>query len=328
MKKKKLPRTRVLMIVNPKSGRRKPYFSAGKIAELFAKRNMEVGVFFTSLDYNADYLVAEHGHEADIVACCGGDGTISEIITGMMKDNVRKPLGYIPAGTTNDLARSLDMHTDLMKAAKTIVYGRPRPLDVGSFNDDYFIYIASFGAFTEVSYATPQKAKNIFGHMAYLLNAFRFMNTISSHHVRIKSDTKNVEGDYIFGAVTNSKSVGGVFRFRDDMVDFNDGKYEVLLIKRPQKKIEVLNIIISMLRQNYSNRYITFFHASEIDIETDEDLDWAVDGECIHGGKNVHIKNNKHAVDLIMRKSRHKHDRKRAKRVGKILRNSEKESNN
>ena len=122
--------------------------------------------------------------------------------------------------------------------------------------------------------------------------------------------------------------MGGVFRFRDDMVDFNDGKYEVLLIKRPQKKIEVLNIIISMLRQNYSNRYITFFHASEIDIETDEDLDWAVDGECIHGGKNVHIKNHKHAVDLIMKKSRHKHDRKRAKRVGKILRNSEKEAKN
>lgn len=301
-KKKVKERKKVLMIINPKSGRKRPYFSAGKIAELFDESNMELGIFFTSLKYNADYLVDEHGKEADIIACYGGDGTISEIITGMMRGGVKKPIGYIPAGTTNDLARSLNMQTKLMPAAKDIVSGEPRPLDVGSFNDDYFIYIASFGAFTEVSYATPQKAKNLFGHTAYLLNAFRYMNTIRKHHVRVKSDTKSVEGDYIFGAVMNSRSVAGVFKLDDNDVDFADGQYEVMLIKRPQKKIEVLSIIRDMSEKRYRhNKNITFFRASEVEFTMEEELDWAVDGECINGGKTVHIKNNKCAVNIIMR---------------------------
>ena len=319
LKRKKTDRTRVLMIVNPRSGRRKPFLSAGKIADLFANRNMEVGIYFTSLDYNADYLVNEHGEEAEIVACCGGDGTISDIIKGMMKGGVQKPLGYMPAGTTNDLARSLGMQTNMMKSAKTIVYGRPRPLDVGSFDDDYFIYIASFGAFTEVSYATPQKAKNLFGRLAYLFNAFRYMNKISSHHVKVNADTRMVEGDYIFGAVTNSKSVAGIFKFDDDMVDFNDGLYEVLLIKKPKKKLEVIGILLSMLNKSYKNENITLFRASEVDFIMDEELDWAVDGECMHGGRRVHIKNNKHAVNIIMRNRRlsARKRRERAKQIAK-----------
>lgn len=301
-KKKENERKKVLMIINPKSGRKRPYINAGKIADLFDEKNMEIGVFFTSLKYNADYLVGEYGRDADIVACYGGDGTISEIITGMMRGGVKKPLGYIPAGTTNDLARSLNMQTGLMPAAKTIVGGEPRPLDVGSFNDDYFIYIASFGAFTEVSYATPQKVKNIFGHMAYIFNAFRYMNTIHKHHVRLKTDTKSVEGDYIFGAVMNSRSVAGVFKLDDNDVDFADGQYEVLLIKRPQRKIEVISILFSMLRKKYKhNKNITFFRASDLDFTLEEELDWAVDGECLNGGKNVHIKNNKCAVNIIMK---------------------------
>ena len=155
-KKKKNERVKVLMIVNPRSGKLRPSFSARRIAEMFLDNNMETGVYFTSPDYNADFLVREHEKEFDIIACCGGDGTLSDTVSGMMHIKSKKPIGYIPAGTTNDLARSLRMATKPEKAAKVIITEKARPLDIGSFDDSYFVYIASFGAFTEVSYATSQ----------------------------------------------------------------------------------------------------------------------------------------------------------------------------
>lgn len=300
--KKKKERTRVMMIINPHSGKRRLNFSTGKIADMFAKNNMEVAAYFTSPDYKADYLVKEHINEYDIIGSCGGDGTISETITGIMKSGVKKPLGCIPMGTTNDLARSLHMSTDTMKAAKVIATGEPRPFDIGSFNDSYFVYIASFGAFTEVSYATSQKAKNIFGRLAYIFGAMKYMHKIKSYHMKVVTDDRSCEGDYIFGAVTNSTSVAGIFKFENDMVDFADGKFEVLLIKRPKSLANAIATGLSMLNKTYRHENIILFHASEISISSDEPLDWTVDGEHKNDGCNIEIKNNHKAVDIIMKK--------------------------
>ena len=304
MKKGKTERTKVLMIVNPRSGKLRPNFSARIIAEMFSDNNMEVGVFFTAPGYNADFLVKEHAKNFDIIACCGGDGTVSETIAGMMEAGIDKPMGYIPAGTTNDLARSIGIPTNPEKAAKVIIGQKSRPLDIGSFDDGTFVYIASFGAFTEVSYATPQKAKNIFGRFAYYLGAVKFMPKIQSYHVKVESDARTCEGDYIFGSVTNSTSVAGIFKFENDTVDFADGKYEVILIKRPKSLFSAFTILMSMLNKTYQHENIEMFRASDIRFTSDEPLDWAVDGEHKKGGTTVHIVNHPQAINLIMKKRR------------------------
>ena len=304
MKKKLVNRKKVLMIVNPRSGKLRPGFSTRKTAEMFSDNNMEVGVFLTAPDYNADFLVREHAASFDIIACCGGDGTVSETIKGIMESGTDKPMGYIPAGTTNDLARSIGIPSNPNKAAKVIISGKEYPVDIGSFDDDSFVYIASFGAFTEVSYETPQKAKNIFGRLAYFFSAMKYMPKIRSYHIKLESDARSCEGDYIFGSVTNSTSVAGIFRFENDMVDFADGKYEVMLIKRPDNIFTAFRILMSMLNRSYKHENIELFRASDIKISSDEPLDWAVDGEHKRGGTTVHIVNHPQAINMLMKKKR------------------------
>lgn len=296
------PHKRIMLIVNPKAGKMRSKFAVSDIAELFAKNEFEVAIYFTSLEYGAEYLVKEHAKEFDIIACCGGDGTVNEIIKGMMDIKDCPPLGYIPSGTTNDLATSLGMTTNIKKAAKAIISDDGLPFDVGSFDDDYFAYIASFGAFTEVSYNTSQRLKNIWGHAAYVFSAMKCMHRLKSYHIRVESEEKTVEGDYVFGAVTNSTSVAGVFKFERDKVDFADGKYEVLLIKHPKKLSTAIAISMSMLNKSFKNENITFFHASDIKITSDEPLDWALDGEHKRGENVVNIKNNYRAIKIIRKR--------------------------
>lgn len=304
MKKKKSSsqRVKLMMIINPRSGRTKHSLLAGKTAEMFAKNNIEVAAYFTSPDYNADYLVREHGRDYDIIGVCGGDGTISEAITGIMESGLDRPLGCIPMGTTNDLARSLGLAANSDKAVKIIATGIPYSFDIGSFNSDYFVYIASFGAFTEVSYATPQKAKNIFGRLAYIFSAVKYMTKIKSYHVNVVTDDRSCEGDYIFGAITNSRSVAGIFKFNNDMVDFDDGKFEVMLIKRPKSLLNAFATLMSMMNRSYKHDNIILFHASDITINSEEPLDWAIDGEHFNDGREIKIKNHHKAVDIIMKK--------------------------
>lgn len=301
-KKHQKPHKRVMLIVNPKAGKRLSKFAVSDIADLFAKEKIEVAIYFTSLEYGAEYLVKEHAHNFDIIACCGGDGTVNEIIRGMMKIENCPPLGYIPSGTTNDLATSLGMTKNFKRATKSIIFENGLPFDVGTFDDDYFAYIASFGAFTEVSYNTSQKAKNIFGRLAYIFSAVKCMHRIKSYRIKVETETKTVEDEYIFGAITNSTSIAGVFKFDNDMVDFSDGKYEVLLIKKPKKHITAFAICMSMFNKSYKNENITFFHASDIKVISEEPLDWALDGEHKLGETTVTIKNNPQAIKIIRKK--------------------------
>lgn len=302
MAKKNKPKKRVMLIVNPKAGKMVSKFAVSDIADLFSKSKFEVAIYFTSLEYGAEFLVKEHAHEFDIIACCGGDGTVNSIIKGMMTVENCPPLGYIPSGTTNDLATSLGMTKNIKKATKTIISEKALPFDVGTFDDSYFAYIASFGAFTEVSYNTPQTAKNILGHSAYIMNAVKYMYKIKSYHIKIETDTKTVEDDYIFGSITNSTSIAGVFKFDTGVVDFADGKYEILLIKKPKSMFHAFQICMSMFNKSFKHNYITLFHASEIKVISEEPLDWALDGEHKTGNTTVTIKNNTHAINIIRKK--------------------------
>ena len=301
-KKGKETYKRVMLIVNPKAGKRRSKFAVSDIADMFSRAKFEVAIYFTSFEYDAEYLVKEHAKEFDIVACCGGDGTVNQIIKGMMDIENCPPLGYIPAGTTNDLAASLGMTKNFKKATKVIISEEGLPFDVGTFDDSYFAYIASFGAFTEVSYNTSQKAKNLFGRLAYIFAAVRCMSKIKSYHIKVETENENFEDNYIFGAITNSTSIAGVFKFENDMVDFADGKYEVMLIKQPKTLVGAFVTCMSMFNKSYKNDNLVMFRASDIKITSDEPLDWALDGEHKTGNTVVTIKNNPQAINIIRKK--------------------------
>ncbi len=298
-KKADQPKKKMMLIVNPKAGMKYKKTSVSEIAEYFADHQYETAIYFTSPEYDAPFLVREHAKDFDILACCGGDGTVNEIVSGMMSVNCKIPLGYIPSGSTNDLAASLGISPNAKKAAKTLLTGKPKPFDVGSFDDSYFVYIASFGAFTDVSYSTPREAKNLFGHAAYMMNAVKSMSRIRPYHIKVEADGKAYEGDYIFGSITNSTSVAGTFRFENDMVDFADGKYEVMLIKRPSSLSNAAAICMSMINRSYKHENIQLFHASEITVYSDEPMDWALDGEHKKGDTTVKIRNHYRAVNII-----------------------------
>lgn len=290
---------KIMLIVNPCAGMKHRKTDIAEIADLFYKNGFEPAIYFTSPECKAGELLKAHAKDFDIVACCGGDGTFSETVEGAMEIENCPPLGYIPSGTTNDLARSLALPKNMKRAAHAIVNEEPQPLDIGSFNGSHFAYIASFGAFTEVSYNTPQKAKNIFGRLAYIFQAMKCLHKISSYHVKVETDDVIIEDDFIFGSVTNSTSVAGIFKFDKDLVDFDDGMYEVLLVRRPKYLSTAIKIILSMLNTTYKNEYITLFQASQVKFSSETPLDWSLDGEHKAGEQEISIKNNHSAVYLI-----------------------------
>lgn len=300
MKKHKVHPKKLMLIVNPIAGKSRAKYNLASLASIFYKNNYEPAIYFTSPDCGAEELIEKHAKDFDVVACCGGDGTVSEAIEGIMKLENCPPLGYIPCGTTNDLAKSLDLPKNMKRAANTIANEEPLPLDIGSFgNECHLAYIASFGAFTEVSYETPQKAKNIFGHMAYIFSAFKSMNKIKPYHIKIESEEKNFEDDVIFCSVTNSTSVAGIFKFDKNLVDFNDGLYEVLLIKQPKRLRTVFAIFLSMFNTTYKHDHITLFQTSKLKLTADKNIDWAIDGEHRSSSNTIEITNNHNAISLI-----------------------------
>ncbi len=298
--KKRRANKKIMLIINPIAGKSRAKYNLANIAALFYKNGYEPAIYFTDPDCGPEELIKRHAKDFDVVACCGGDGTVSEAIEGIMEIDRQIPLGYIPCGTTNDLASSLDLPKNMKRAVSTIANEEPVPFDIGSFGDEcHFAYIASFGAFTEVSYETPQRAKNLLGHLAYVFQSLKSMNKIKPYHVRIESEEKTIEDDFIFGSVTNSTSVAGIFRFDKSLVDFNDGLYEVLLVKQPKRLHTVIGIILSMLNTTYKHEHITLFQSSHIKITTDEDIEWSIDGEHRSGANIIEITNNHNAINLI-----------------------------
>lgn len=216
-----------------------------------------------------------------------------------MKSEDKIPIGYIPAGSTNDFARGVGIPKGIEEAVQWIINGKPYPCDIGSFNDKYFTYIAAFGAFIEVTYETSQQAKNMLGHAAYILNGLTRLKSIKSYHMSVTYDTGTIEDDYIFGMVTNSSSVAGLLSLSDFLLD--DGLYEVTLIKTPSNPLDLQRIIHSLLNIDIDidTAYIKSFRTSKIKFECDEELQWTIDGEYGGSYKVTNICNNKQAIELM-----------------------------
>lgn len=289
----------MLLIINPTAGQRRAKRYLADIISLFNRAGYQVEAHITAGQGDAIDQVRLRAPEQDLVVCAGGDGTLNETITGLLRGGCNVPIGYIPCGSTNDLAASLKLPVNILEAARRIVSGQPAAYDVGRFGQRYFSYVASFGAFTRASYATPQNIKNALGHTAYVLEGIQELSQIRKEHIRLTVDGQVIEDDFIFGAISNSTSVGGILTLDPNQVDMGDGKFEILLVRTPRNLGEVSECIQAVTSQKYNCAMITFFSATQVRIEADPDMVWTLDGEKEPGHDAVEITNLHHAIRLI-----------------------------
>jgi len=291
---------KVLVILNPSSGLKQGKKHLADILEILSLAGFESTVRFTSYSGHAKEIAKLRATDFDKIVCIGGDGTLSEVVSGILESGVKIPIGYIPAGSTNDFANSLNIPKNMLSAARRIVEGECRDIDVGAFNNRYFCYVASFGIFTKTSYTTPQNVKNALGHLAYILEGVKELGAIKPEHLKFTIGDETFEDDYIFGAVCNSTSVGGIVTLSSDVVDMNDGVLELLLVKMPQNLIEVNECIAAISSQKYDSKMITFKSVSEVTISSSKDTQWTIDGEQGPISEVIDVKNIHNAIKIIL----------------------------
>ena len=296
---------KLLFVYNPRAGKEmlKPRLS--DVLDIFVKAGYEVTVHPTQAYRDAYYQIKEYEvGKYNLIACSGGDGTIDEVATGMMKRREMGkdvvPVGYIPAGTTNDFAKSLHIPRKPLAAADNAVKGVPFPCDIGKFNDSVFVYIAAFGIFTDVSYETDQAVKNVLGHMAYILEGAKRIFNIPSYKIKVEHDGEVIEDEFIFGMVTNSRSVGGFSNMVGKNIVFDDGLFEVTLIKTPKNPIALQEIIAALLIEQVDTKHMYTFKTKKITFDSVEEIPWTLDGEF--GGEQdyVEIENVQKAMEIMV----------------------------
>ncbi len=291
---------RMLFVMNPCAGTKKANRYLTDIVSIFNRADYDVNVYITQDRLDAQRIVRQRAPQMDLVVCCGGDGTFNETLSGLILSGARIPVGYIPAGSTNDFAGSLKLPGNVLEAARAIAGGQPVTYDVGLFGQRYFSYVASFGAFTKASYSTPQNIKNALGHTAYILEGIQELSQLKPVHIRMElDDTQTIEDEFLFGAICNSTSVGGILTLDPKQVDMRDGKFEILLVRAPRDLMEISECVQAVRKQQYNCKMITFQSARKIQVFADENMPWTLDGEKESGHSQVLVENIHHAYALM-----------------------------
>lgn len=290
----------MLFIVNPKSGKVKIKDNLLEVCQIFCQAGYDLTLNVTQYINEAINEVLDRDISYDLIVCCGGDGTFNSMVSSLVPRENHPAISYIPAGSTNDFARSIGLTGTSVDIAREIMIGSPKALDIGAFNELYFSYIASFGAFTETSYNTPQSLKNKLGHLAYILEGMKDLSAIEPCHMKIVHDDVTLENNYIWGAVCNSTSIGGMIRLNKDLVDYNDGLFEIILIKAPKTLLDLTKIVVSINTQVYDPDVIDFFQAGELTFYPESEIPWTLDGEYAPGSKEIRIKNIHNALNIIV----------------------------
>lgn len=291
---------KLLFIYNPYAGKAALKPKLSDVVDIFVKAGYEVNIYPTQAYRDAHRKVLEFQEGYRLIVCSGGDGTIGEVVSAMVERKESIPIGFIPAGTTNDFANSLKIPKNLIGAADNAVNGVPFPCDVGKFNDDIFVYIAAFGLFTDVSYQTSQEIKNVLGHLAYILEGTKRLFNVPSYRIKVSYEGKLIEDEFIFGMVTNSRSVGGFRSVIGKSVVFDDGVFEVTLIKTPKNPIALQEIITSLLIEQVDTKHMYSFKTGHITFESIEEISWTLDGE--YGGQHdfVEIENLYRRLEIMV----------------------------
>ena len=292
---------RLLFIYNPQAGKGTVKAHLSNIVDTFTKAGYLVTIWPTQGKEDATHVAAQQGWWYDRVVCCGGDGTLSETVSGLLTLDAPPVLGYIPAGTTNDFSKNLGLPRGVEKAAVTAVEGEARPCDMGRFNGRYFVYVAAFGIFTDVSYGTPQQFKNAFGHLAYVLEGATKLGDLGrAYHLQVEHDEGSLEGDFIYGMVTNTLSVGGFKVFPPKQVSLDDGLFEVVLVRQPRNVADLQDALFSLVRQDAnSSRLVEAFHTRKLKVTAAEPLPWTLDGEFGGDPETAVIENLHDAITLV-----------------------------
>ena len=292
---------KLMLIINPAAGRGDYRINLPEALQLLDQGGFRTTLFFTAGRGDATAMAAAHGAEYDTVACIGGDGTLSEVLAGLMRLDNPPPIGYFPMGTTNDVATTLDLpKNDTLAAARRLLEGTPHPFDVGGFGDnEYFAYIAAFGAFTEVSYATPQNQKKALGHLAYVLQGMAQLPKIEAYRARVEYDGGAVEGRFLYGSMSNSTSVAGIVRLREEMVSLGDGQSELVLVREPIAIDGFGAIVASVLSQSFDCEDLLILHTKKARFLFDKPVAWTRDGEDGGLHRELELRNYPAPVRLI-----------------------------
>lgn len=291
---------RMLFVFNPLSGKAQIKNNLLDILDIFTKGGYEITIHPTQEREDAYRLIKSHCKEYDIVVCSGGDGTLNETVRALMETQNAPKLGYIPAGTTNDFAFSVNIPKDMKKAAQNIIDGITFSCDIGKFNGRYFTYVAAFGAFTEVSYETPQQTKNIIGHSAYVIESIKRLHTIKPYRISLCYNDKVIEDEFILGLVTNTVSIGGYRHLNELGIMLDDGLFEVTLVRPPKNAFDLQSIISSVLSQKFDSPYLVTFKTDSLTITSDESINWTLDGENGGSENNVNIENCRQAINIVV----------------------------
>ena len=297
---------KLLFIVNPKAGKAQIKNHLLAITDVFIKAGYQVQTHITQSKGDAAAYVAGLTKDYDMIALSGGDGTLDEVVSGMMKSGKNYPLGYIPAGSTNDFANTLQLSKRMKDAAKDAVHGTPFFCDVGAFGEEVFVYVAAFGVFTEASYGTNQDIKNALGHAAYLLEGVKSLASVKAYPMRFSYGDKSIEGEFLFGMISNSESIGGFKYITGKDVALNDGQLEVTLIRKPPTLRELNKMLTDMSEQGWNfeqsrdNELVYTFKTDKLTIETDAEIAWTLDGEFGGNHKNVEIGVHKEAITIMV----------------------------
>jgi YegS/Rv2252/BmrU family lipid kinase len=288
-----------MLLINPYSGKGITKTKLVDIISRFAVRNCCVTTFFTQ-NHDTSRLARELGPQYDTLVCAGGDGTLSDVVAGLVDAENPPPIGYIPMGTANDVASTLSLSRNLDIAVETALEGEPVSLDVGLFGSQYFTYIAAFGAFTRVSYATPQNTKRALGHLAYVLGGIYELGSVHSRRVRIEYDGGVIEDNFVFGGVTNSLSVAGLVKLNPLDVNLGDGKFEVILVKNPVNLAELSELLLKIAQHNLTSPSVTLLHTSRVKFSFTEPVKWTRDGEDGGAHSRIEITNRPRAVRILI----------------------------
>ena len=292
---------KMLFVMNPYAGMRRANRYLADLLTIFGQADYEIIARMTCGTGDANRIVREKCAGVDLVVCAGGDGTFNETISGILEAGCDVPVGYIPCGSTNDFANSLKLSTNVLQAARDIVEGTAVSYDVGKFGDRYFSYVASFGAFTKASYSTPQNIKNALGHTAYILEGIQELSQLKPSHVRFQLEDAVIEDDFLFGAISNSTSLGGILTLDPKQVDMGDGVFELLLIRAPKDLLELNECVWAVQKQKYNCAMMTFVSTRELTVFPDPQMDWTLDGERCGGAQCIHVENLHHAIRLMRR---------------------------
>ena len=293
----------VLTIINPTSGKGKIEQKIDEIKQNIEEQGMQNEIILTQKEKNAKNILDEHKENKDLILVCGGDGTLNETVTLMIENKLENvTLSFIPLGTTNDLARTLDIPIKDISITKKLLQTTAKRIDIGKWNENrYFCYVAAFGLITDVSYITSQKAKHKYGRLAYYINAIKELVKIPTFKMKLRYDNKHIEDEFIYGGITNSESIAGFKWFAKGEIQLDDGLFEGIFIRKPRTIFGYFKILSSFFKKDYhKNEYILFTQAKNFEIEAEESIKWTIDGEFAGEEKNVKIENMQKAIELAI----------------------------